>query len=97
MEFRNDAEQLWKNWALSERRKQLNAGVSTYFWLTHTKQRMDYLEFSNGSGNAFQLQLSKKAKLKIPKSFTETYPDVKVTSVNRGTFFNFLRKRTLTT
>jgi len=93
MEFRNDAEQLWKNWALSERRKQLSAEVSTYFWLTHTKQRVDYLEISTNSGTAFQLQLSKKAKLKIPKSFTETYPEMKVTAVNRGTFFNFLRKR----
>lgn len=93
MEFRNDAEQLWKNWALSERRKQLGTGISTYFWLTHTKQRVDYLELQHQTGNAYQLQLSKKAKMKIPKSFTETYPEIKVTSVNRGTFFNFLRKR----
>lgn len=93
MEFRNDAEQLWKNWALSERRKQLSAETTTYFWLTHTKQRVDYLEISQEMGAAFQLQLSKKAKLKIPKSFTETYPNYKVTAVNRGTLVGFLKKK----
>ncbi len=100
MEFRNDVEQLWKNWALSERRKMLSASTSLvtersrgYFWLTHTKQRVDYLELSDTSGSAFQLQLSKKAKLKIPKSFVETYPEYKVTAVNRGTFIGFLKKK----
>jgi len=100
MEFRNDAEQLWKNWALSERRKMFSTSESLitdrircYFWLTHTKQRIDYLEISSTTGSAFQLQLSKKSKLKIPKSFVETYPTIKVASVNRATFFNFLRKR----
>ena len=93
MEFRNDAEQLWKNWALSERRKLIGAEVSTFFWLTHTKQRVDYLEISKETGSAFQLQLSKKAKLKIPKSFTETYPNYKVAIVNRGTLIGFLKKK----
>ncbi len=94
MEYRNDAEQLWKNWALSERKKQLQANgqtPETYFWLTHTKQRIDYLEINPGKEQAFQLVWHKNRKVKIPKSFNIYYPEMKTGSITRSTFWGFLR------
>lgn len=94
MEYRNDSEQLWKNWTLSERRKQLLATgktSETYFWLTHTKQRIDYLEVTSGKGNAFQIVWQKTKKVKIPKSFTTYYPETKVGTITRSTLWGFLR------
>lgn len=94
MEYRNDAEQLWKNWVLSERRKQLlskNSSPESYFWLTHTKQKIDYIEIQNDSKAAFQISWQKNKKVKIPKSFTEIYPEMKINSIGRSTFWGFLR------
>ncbi len=94
MEYRNDAEQLWKNWVLSERRKQLQSKhnlAECYFWLTHTKQRMDYIEVQKGTVTAFQIAWQKNKKIKIPKSFIETYPETKVSTIGRSTFWGFLR------
>jgi len=94
MEYRNDAEQLWKNWVLSERRKQLvstGASVVSYFWLTHTKQQMDYLEISEKGRTAYQISWQKNKKIKVPKSFTDAYPDFKTSVVFRATFWGFLR------
>lgn len=97
MEYRNDAEQLWKNWVLSERRKQLLASgkdMQLCFWLTHTKQRIDYLEIGEQESSGYQISWLKTAKVKIPKSFTETYPQIKVGTVGRSTFMGFLKKKT---
>lgn len=94
MEYRNDAEQLWKNWVLSERQKQLQANgktPQTYFWLTHTKQRIDYLEINSDKAQAFQLVWQKNKKVKIPKSFNTYYPAIKVGTLTRSTFWGFLR------
>ena len=33
----------------------------------------------------------KNKKVKIPKSFTEIYPEIKVNTIGRSTFWGFLR------
>ncbi|MCC6701778.1 MAG: ATP-binding protein [Fluviicola sp.] len=95
-EFRNDSIELWKNWTIAERRKaNLLAGrsVESYFWLTHTKQEVDYLEISETGKFGYKMQWDKRKTIKIPSSFQTSYPDIKVVGVNQSSFWTFLQKK----
>lgn len=96
LEYRNDVDVLWKNWVISERVK-ANALAGrepvTYFWKTHTKQEMDYIEVSETGVSAFKMQWDKRKKVKIPASFTEYYPEIKSSGINRSTFLTLLTKK----
>lgn len=95
-EFRNDSVELWKNWAIAERRKanQLaGRNVQSYFWLTHTKQEIDYLEISETGKFGYKMQWDKRKAIKIPSSFQTAYPAIKVVGVNQSSFWTFLQKK----
>jgi hypothetical protein len=94
--FRNDLDLLWKNWVISERRKaNILAGRNPvcYFWKTHTKQAIDYIEELDGRLSAYKMQWDKKKKVRIPASFTEAYPEIKTTGINRSTFWSLITKK----
>lgn len=96
LEFRNDLAELWKNWVISERFKaNAYAGRTPeiYFWLTHTKQEVDYLEVYADKAFGVKMQWEKRKNVKIPASFVQAYPEIKVSSVNRTTFWTFLQKK----
>lgn len=96
LEFRNDIDLLWKNWVISERRK-ANAlagrNPETYFWKTHTKQEIDYIEVTETGISGFKMQWDKRKKIKIPASFTEAYPEIRTTGINRSTFWGLITKK----
>jgi hypothetical protein len=96
MHLRNDWDKIWKNWLISERIKWNrlnNKEVEYYFWKTHTKQIMDYLEVENGSVSAYTTSWEKRKKMKFPASFTEAYPFSKSFALNRSTYWGFLTKK----
>lgn len=96
MNLRNDWDKIWKNWLISERIKwnQLNnKEVEYYFWKTHTKQIMDYIEVENGSVSAYKTSWEKRKKMKFPASFAEAYPFSKLFALNRSTYWGFLTKK----
>lgn len=96
LEFRNDTAELWRNWVISERYKANQyAGrqKDIYFWLTHTKQEVDYLEFSPEYQQGFKLIWEDSRKFKVPATFSDAYPNIKVSLINRKTFWNFLRMK----
>jgi predicted AAA+ superfamily ATPase len=96
LEFRNDIDLLWKNWVISERRK-ANALAGrepvSYFWKTHTKQEIDYIEVSETGIAGWKMQWDKRKKIRMPASFTEAYPTIKTTGINRTTFWSLLTKK----
>lgn len=95
-EYRNDIPELWRNWVISERRKAnkyANRTPETFFWLTHTKQEVDYIEIAGETAIGYKMQWDKKRAIKIPSSFQEAYPTIKVTGVNRSTFWTFIQKK----
>lgn len=96
LEFRNDLPELWKNWVISERFK-ANAyakrSPEVYFWLTHTKQEVDYIEISEKGAFGAKMQWEKRKTVKVPASFTQAYPEIKVTGINRSTFWSFIQKK----
>jgi uncharacterized protein len=65
MTRRNDWDQIWRNWLIAERIKWNrinNKEVQSYFWKTHTKQVMDYLEVDKGLIQAYKTSWEKEKK-----------------------------------
>lgn len=92
-ELRNDKGALWENFIIAERKKtnQYNLNYSkTYFWKTHKKQEIDYIEEADGLIRAYEIKWNPKAKFRIPKTFTETYPGSKAEIITSENFYNFL-------
>lgn len=91
--LRNDMDQLWRNYLISERVKWIRMNqlpVETYFWKTHTKQRMDYVEISDTIMRGYKTDWEKRKTVKLPKSFQEAYPQSKSSVLNRSTYWSFL-------
>jgi len=96
MSLRNDWDKIWKNWLVSERIKWNrlnNKDIQYYFWKTHTKQIMDYLEVENGVVSAYKTSWEKRKTMKFPASFREAYPFSKSFALNRSTYWGFLTKK----
>lgn len=94
--LRNDMDQLWRNYLISERVKWIKMNgleKQTYFWKTHTKQRMDFVEVGENDIRAYKTDLEKRKKIKIPQLFTEYYPTAKTSVLNRSTYWAFLTKK----
>jgi predicted AAA+ superfamily ATPase len=94
--LRNDIDQLWRNWLISERIKwnRLNGKIAEYkFWRTHTRQSMDFIEIDGQKIAAYKSSWEKKKKVKFPAAFTEAYPTISTHTLNRSTYWGFLTKK----
>jgi len=90
---RADKGQLWENFLITERIKELNYAASLikpYFWRTTTQQEVDYVEDDAGIISGYEIKLNPNAKVRIPKTFGEAY-NTKVEVVNRNNFRDFLK------
>jgi predicted AAA+ superfamily ATPase len=95
LEIRGDAENLWRNWLISEKLKwqKLNGLHSEfYFWQSHTSQNIDILEFNKNGVAAFKTSYSKKL-VKEPPLFKKYYPEVPVETLNILNHENFITKK----
>ncbi|TNF48207.1 MAG: ATP-binding protein [Bacteroidetes bacterium] len=96
IEFRLDLDQLWKNWLISERIKwnRMNGRKANYFfWRTHTKQMIDFIEVNETGKFAYKTTWDKKKKVKFPAMFGELYPDYSQHTLNKSTYWTFLSKK----
>lgn len=85
LSLRADVGDLWENFMISERRKTLNYNqiyANTYFWRTHTQLEIDYIEEREGKLFTYEFKWSDKKKAKIPKLFTELYPENEFELIN---------------
>ncbi len=91
-EMCQDKGALWKNFLISERLKQ-NAYdrkfVNTYFWRTHDKAEIDYIEEGDGILYAFEFKW-KEQKVRFPASFFDAYPEHQMAVVTRKDFEYFV-------
>ncbi len=94
LEFREDIGALWENFCIMERIKYLQ-GIEVrknqYFWRTHNKKEIDYLEESNGQIDAFEFKWQQKT-FKQPILFLESYRNSTISLVNRYNFRDFIGK-----
>lgn len=94
-DLRNDCNELWKNWIISEKMKKIqhdSSEKSIYFWNTHTKQHIDLIEISSEQMKAFQIIWDKTDKFKIPSLFQKYYPKSLNFKINRASYWSFLAK-----
>jgi len=94
--LRIDIDTLWKNWLISEKIKWnsfLKNKVNYYFWRTHTKQQIDFMEVSGENILAYKTIWDKRKKPKFPASFKTYYPKATTHSLNRSTYWAFLSKK----
>jgi len=92
LDMRNDVGALWENFCIVELiKKKANSRLFTnnYFWRTYSQQEVDFIEEYDGKLHAYEFKYNEKAKVKIPKIFTETY-DASVEVVNRSNYYRFL-------
>jgi uncharacterized protein len=92
---REDTGLLWENYLASERLKvqhyqRLHA--NNYFWRTHDRQEIDWVEERAGKLFGYEFKLSSN-KVKAPKAWREAYPDAKFTIINRENFEPFVFKK----
>ncbi len=92
VEMRTDAGALWENFVIVERIKALQNArrdFTSYFWRTHQQQEVDYVE--EGDGRLLGAEIKRRARgTRIPKAFTDAYPDAKTTIVTPDTLLEFL-------
>ncbi len=91
---RTDIGALWENYLMSERVKKLGyEGFYgyRYFWRTTQQQEIDLLEEVDGQLYAFEFKWNIKSKKdKIPRSFTNHYPDAITHIVTPDNYMDFL-------
>ncbi len=89
--LRNDVGALWENFCISERIKSIayaNKKVNNYFWRTYDQKEVDYVEEFSGIITGYEIKYSEKQKLKIPKSFSESY-NAQVLKVDKSNYWKF--------
>ena len=94
--LRNDMNELWRNYVISERIKWIrmnHLNKSCFFWKTHTKQSIDFIEVGGGEIRAYKTDWEKRKKVKLPARFANTYPEAKVSVINKATYWKVLTQK----
>lgn len=92
-DLRDDMGKLWENYCISERIKKqvyLETFSNFYFWRTYDQQEIDLIEITDNNINAFEFKWGEK-NAKVPKVFSNNYPEAKFYTINRLSFFDFLK------
>lgn len=96
LSMRIDEDVLWKNWLIAERikwNKMNGKNFGYYFWRSHTRQQIDFIELQENQTTAYRFILDKKKKLKNPPLFGSYYPKLLFKSINRTGYLTFLTQK----
>ncbi len=91
-DMRTDKGALWENFLISERIKNNHyrkRNRNIYFWRTHNKSEIDYIEDEDGVIHAFEIRW-KEEKVRFPDSFRSAYPDHTTSVISRSNFEPFV-------
>ncbi len=90
--LRQDVGQLWESYLISERMKNKyfnTESVEYYFWRTYDGQEIDLIEESGNQIAAIEFKYSER-NIKIPKAFSETYPEASFKQVHKENYLQWL-------
>jgi len=90
--LRTDVGALWENLLISERKKQnlyKNTFARMYFWRTKQQQEVDFVEEKNGKIYGFEFKWKSKSKMKLPKTFVQTY-NAETKIIDKNNFREFV-------
>ena len=90
---RDDQGKLWENYLVSERKKfqeynRLN--VNNYFWRTHNKQEIDWIEESEGNLFAYEFKWNPNKKVKVPSAWENAYPKAVFKTIHPDNYLEFI-------
>ncbi|MDP2887334.1 MAG: ATP-binding protein [Bacteroidota bacterium] len=90
--LRQDIGQLWESYLISERMKNKyfnTESVEYYFWRTYDGQEIDLIEESGNQITAIEFKYSER-NVKIPRAFSETYPEASFKQVHKENYLQWL-------
>lgn len=91
LDLRDDLGALWENFVILERMKHnqnRDRYVRYYYWRSRDQQEVDLVEESSGEYTAFESKWNKQPR--IPRGFANEYPDIEVTGVTKGNYWDIL-------
>jgi uncharacterized protein len=92
LDLRTDKGAVWENFLIMERIKhlqQLQIRPNLYFWRTHRKEEIDFIEEYNGQLTGYEFKW-KAQPGRRPTSFLESYPGSALHTINRSNFEGFV-------
>jgi len=93
MDIRNDQGALWENYIISERLKYqeyTQTHAHNYFWRTHTKQEIDWVEDTGGKIHGFEFKWNPNRKVKVPSLWKKAYQDASFNVVRPDDYLDFI-------
>jgi predicted AAA+ superfamily ATPase len=93
LNIRQDLGALWENYIIVERMKyRIDNEIYTndFFWRTHAKQEIDFIEEYSGKLHTFEFKWNPKKKARFPKSFLTAYPNSETELINSGNYESFI-------
>ncbi len=93
LDLRTDSGNLWENFIVSERRKQIlyhRMNINAYYWRTYSGAEIDYVEETAEEISGYEIKM-RKEKLRVPKAWGKDYSgNLKI--INRKNYLDFLLK-----
>lgn len=96
LKLRDDKGALLENFFLIERMKFLNnqnKKANFYFWRTYDQKEIDLIEEREGKIIGWEVKWAEQ-KYKIPNDWLKTYPQAKITLVNKDNVIDFISQST---
>jgi len=91
--LRNDLEELWENYIITERFKRqeyLRTATNSHFWRTYDKKEIDLVEEQKGQLSAYEIKW-KNVPVRVPKDWNTHYPDADFTVIHRENYLKFIQ------
>jgi predicted AAA+ superfamily ATPase len=92
LEIRNDSDELWENYIVTERLKSNDYArriARAYFWRTYDRKKIDIVEEENGHLFGYEITWQ-KARSRVPKDWKIAYPDAGFRVVHRQNYLDFI-------
>jgi predicted AAA+ superfamily ATPase len=94
--LRNDTGMLWENFLAAERVKlqnYLRLDTTNYFWRTHDRQEIDWIEEREGKLLAYEFKWQSSSRPTAPKAWREAYPEARFKVITPQNFMDFVGKK----
>jgi predicted AAA+ superfamily ATPase len=92
-ETRDDIGKLWENFLIAERIKKIHyqeLWKNYWFWRTKDQKEIDWMEESDGKLVAFEFKWNAKKTVKMPKQFSDAYPNADFRVITPENYQDFL-------
>ena len=91
--LRDDQGKLWENYLIAERLKKqeyLRLHQSNFFWRTHTKQEIDWVEERDGTLVGYEFKWTSKKQPKSPALWGKAYPNATFQVIHPKDYLDFI-------